>query len=183
MSRRAVFLDRDGVVNRVVWRDGKPVAPLRPDELVIDEDVPRQISRLHTAGWETVVVSNQPDVARGALSEAELAVINGEVTARTGVDHVYTCPHDGAADCSCRKPRPGLLLTAAAELDLSLADAWLVGDRWVDIAAAAAAGVRSILLANDYAWEPTSSGPPPVDLTPTRTVAALADAVQVILTS
>jgi len=180
-TRRAVFLDRDGVVNDVVWRDGTPVAPLRADELVIHPDVARQVGRLHDHGWVTVVVTNQPDVARGLLHPDELRAINAAMTERAGVEHVYACTHDGVEDCACRKPRPGMLLDAARDLDLDLAGSWLVGDRWVDIAAGNASGVRSILLERDYSWAATSSGAPAADLEPALRVGSLAEAVEAIV--
>jgi D-glycero-D-manno-heptose 1,7-bisphosphate phosphatase len=178
-----VFLDRDGVVNDVVWRDGTPVAPLSSAALVIAPDVRHQIGRLHRTGWETVVVTNQPDVARGALSPSVLAAINTAMTEQTGIRHVYACIHDGAENCPCRKPRPGMLLDAARDLDLDLTASWLVGDRWVDIAAGNAAGVRSILMERDYSWASTSSGAPPADLEPARRVTSLAAAVDAIIAS
>jgi len=180
-TRRAVFLDRDGVVNDVVWRDGTPVAPLRADELVIHPDVARQVGRLRDHGWVTIVVTNQPDVARGLLAPEVLAAINAAMTEQAGVAHVYACTHDGVEDCACRKPRPGMLLDAARDLDLDLAGSWLVGDRWVDIAAGNAAGVRSILLERDYSWAATSSGAPAADLEPALRVGSLAEAVDAIV--
>ena len=94
---------------------------------------------------------------------------------------VYTCPHDGADGCDCRKPLPGMIVRAAADLDLELSRSWLVGDRWVDIAAGNAAGVRSILVDRPGSWDPTSAGPPPTSLRPYALVSGIREAVDVIM--
>jgi D-glycero-D-manno-heptose 1,7-bisphosphate phosphatase len=179
--RRAVFLDRDGVVTATVERQGVTSVALVPDELVVLPGVGPALDRLRDAGYVLVVVTNQPDVARGGLRLQDLEAMHRQLAVDVPIDHFEVCPHDGVDDCSCRKPKPGMLLAAATELDLDLAGSWLVGDRWVDIAAGRAAGVRTLLVAEPYSWTATSSGSPPADLAPDGRVEGLAQAVDEIL--
>jgi D-glycero-D-manno-heptose 1,7-bisphosphate phosphatase len=161
-----VFLDRDGVLNEPVVRDGIVASPRTMEELVIARQAAAAVDRLRNAGYVTVVVTNQPDVGRGALAFDIAEAINRAVVEATGVDALYACYHGGDEVCACRKPRPGLLLDAAADLDLDLARSWLIGDRWVDIAAAVAAGVRGLLVEGPDSWLPNSTGSPAPDLQP-----------------
>jgi D-glycero-D-manno-heptose 1,7-bisphosphate phosphatase len=183
VSRPAVFLDRDGVVNEVVEGPGGEAAgPVRPEDLVVPPDAAPAVARLRAAGYALVLVTNQPDIARGNATAFDVDAINTRLVQELGLDAAYVCPHDNDAACDCRKPRPGMLLAAARDLGIDLGASWLVGDRWVDIGAAAAAGVRSILLDRAYSWKATSSGGPPDGLAPTIRVATLAEAADRILT-
>jgi D-glycero-D-manno-heptose 1,7-bisphosphate phosphatase len=182
VTRPAVFLDRDGVVNEVVeGPDGQAAGPLRPEDVVVPADAAPAVERLRAAGYTLVLVTNQPDVARGRARREDVDAINARLVAELGLDAAYVCPHDNGDDCSCRKPQPGMLLDAARDLGLDLGASWLVGDRWVDIGAAAAAGVRSVLLDRPYSWLGTSSGGPPEGLEPTHRVATLAEAAERVL--
>jgi D-glycero-D-manno-heptose 1,7-bisphosphate phosphatase len=180
-GRAAVFLDRDGVVTAPVERDGVTSVAFEPDELVVLPGVAGALDRLHGAGYVLVVVTNQPDVARGALRSEDLQAMHRQLAVDLPIDQFEVCPHDGDEGCPCRKPRPGLLLTAAGDLRLDLASSWLVGDRWVDIAAGRSAGVRTLLVAEPYSWAATSSGSPPADLEPDGRVGDLVQAVDEIL--
>lgn len=158
--RPAVFLDRDGVIN--VERDGV----LTPEDMNLLPGAAEGVRRLNTAGIATVVVTNQPYVAHGKVSEAALdsihaAMDGGLARGHAFVDAVYYCPHhphrgyDGERselkiDCACRKPKPGMILRAAAELGLDLRGSWMIGDRTSDLAAARAAGLRSVLVRCGY---------------------------------
>jgi D-glycero-D-manno-heptose 1,7-bisphosphate phosphatase len=179
--RPAVFLDRDGVLNEIVEIDGQPVSPRSLEELEIVAGAPDEVARLRRAGFRVVVVTNQPDVARGAMTRELVDEMNRELRARVGVDAVYVCVHDESDGCACRKPRSGLLERAARDLELDLAGSWLVGDRWVDIAAAAGLGVRSVLLERSHSWRPTSSGAPPLRLSPTHRASSLRECVDFVL--
>jgi D-glycero-D-manno-heptose 1,7-bisphosphate phosphatase len=180
-GRRAVFLDRDGVVTATVERHGVASVALAPDELVVLPGVAAALDRLRDAGYVVVVVTNQPDVARGSLRSVDVEAMHRQLAVDLPIDRFEVCPHDGAEGCLCRKPQPGMLLTAAAELHLDLPASWMVGDRWVDIAAGRAAGVRTLLAAEPYSWAPTSSGSPPADLVPDGRVEGLTQAVDEIL--
>lgn len=166
MSRPAVFLDRDGVLNESVSVDGLLVAPRTLAELRLVRNAADSVAKLRAHGFVTVIVTNQPDVARGELPRAIADAINAAVLERVGADGLYACFHGGDEHCECRKPAPGMLLQAADELDLDLGASWLIGDRWVDMAAAAAAGVRAALVEHVGSWEPTSAGAPPLHLEP-----------------
>ncbi len=154
MTRPAVFLDRDGTLNREVDFLGDP------EQLEMLPGVIEALRRLAQAGYALVVVTNQSGVARGFFDEARMQEVNAALSAaleRGGVelDHVASCPHHPTVgeppyrrDCECRKPKPGMLLDAARLLDLELAASWIVGDSERDLAAGSAAGVRGILVAS-----------------------------------
>jgi D-glycero-D-manno-heptose 1,7-bisphosphate phosphatase len=152
MARRrpVVFLDRDGVLNRTLVRQGVPVPPAHLGELEILPGVPEALARLSAAGFALVVVTNQPDVARGTQQRERVEAINAHLRARLPLLDVRTCYHDTPDGCTCRKPLPGLLRSAAAELDLDPEQGFMVGDRWSDIVAGQAAGCRTVLIDMPY---------------------------------
>ena len=152
----AVFLDRDGVINRATIRNGAPHPPAGPDELEIPSDVPAALDRLKAAGLALVVVTNQPDVARGRQTRAIVEALNLTLASRLPLDEVRVCYHDDADDCGCRKPKPGLLLQAPA---YDVAQSFMVGDRWRDIEAGQRAGVRATILMDSGHTEPVRSEP------------------------
>lgn len=147
---RAVFLDRDGVLNEVVYRGGRPASPRTGEELELVPGVAEAVGRLRAAGYLVFVVTNQPDVARGALSEAGLAAIERRIRERVVVDDWRSCTHDDVDDCACRKPRPGMLRELAARWGVGLEASYVVGDSWKDMVAGRAAGCRTVLLRRDY---------------------------------
>jgi len=146
----AVFLDRDGVINAAVLRDGKPYPPARAEDVEILPGVARALDALKRAGYVLVVVTNQPDVARGTTPRAAIDAIHARLAAELPLDAIRACFHDDADRCACRKPLPGLLLDAARDLDLDLAASVLVGDRWRDIDAGRAAGCRTVFINANY---------------------------------
>jgi D-glycero-D-manno-heptose 1,7-bisphosphate phosphatase len=175
MVARAVFLDRDGVLNANIERDGRPVAPWRLEDFKILPGVPEAVSELKRAGFVIVVVTNQPDIATGRTSPATLAAMHDELCRRVEIHDIRVCPHVDADACACRKPKPGMLVEAAADHSIAHDRSWLVGDRWRDIAAGHAAGCRSILVGD---WD----GDPPQGMRPAYGRAkTLPDAVRVIL--
>ena len=147
MSRRAaVFLDRDGVLNESALRNGVPVPPATVDDFRLLPGVVEACQEFAAAGLVLVVVTNQPDVSRGTLTVAELDRIHARLRDLLPIDAIYVCPHDDDDGCPCRKPRPGMILQAAADLDLDLNQSVGVGDRWRDVDAARRAGVRSVYI-------------------------------------
>lgn len=146
MRRRAVFLDRDGVINRTEVRDGVPRPPASVQDLQILPGVAEALSALKAHGYALVVVTNQPDVARGSTTRRSVQDIHDRISRELCVDAILTCFHDDSDDCDCRKPRPGLLLRAARELDLDVAASFMVGDRWRDLEAGARAGCRTFFV-------------------------------------
>jgi D-glycero-D-manno-heptose 1,7-bisphosphate phosphatase len=145
---RAVFLDRDGVLNEPVVRAGRPHPPSCLEELVLYPDVPESLARLKAAGFSLVVVTNQPDVARGTQTKQGVEQLNAAICAQLPLDDVRVCYHDDDDNCGCRKPRPGLL-TAAPRYDLNRS--FMIGDRWRDVEAGTRAGCRTILIDRGYA--------------------------------
>ena len=148
---RAVFLDRDGVINDAVVRNGNPYPPSSVAEVRIVEDAASALARLKRIGFHLAVVTNQPDVARGTQKRAMVEAINEFLAARLPLDAFHVCYHDEADNCACRKPKPGLILDAARALDVDPAFGFVVGDRWRDIAAGRAAGCRTVWIDRGYA--------------------------------
>lgn len=144
--RRAVFLDRDGVLNRLVERDGRAVAPRAFSEFTLLPGVSPAVEALRRAALLAIVVTNQPEVARGGLEAAELWRMHDRLRREVRLDGIYTCPHDDLDRCLCRKPKPGLLWRACRKWKIDLRDSFLVGDSWKDIAAGKAAGCATILV-------------------------------------
>ena len=148
--KRAVFLDRDGVINRAVVIDGKPYPPHNLAALEIIPGVTDALQSLHDEGWLLIVVTNQPDVARGAASLQDVEAINQYLKQCLPIEKFFTCYHDNGDGCYCRKPLPGALLAAAKEYGIVLAISYMVGDRWRDIEAGNRAGCKTIFLDCDY---------------------------------
>jgi D-glycero-D-manno-heptose 1,7-bisphosphate phosphatase len=151
VSRRAVFLDRDGVLNRAIVRDGRPFPPQTLDEFEILPEVPDALARLRAGGFALIVVTNQPDVARGTQARAVVEAMHEELRRRLPIIDVLVCYHDDRSRCQCRKPAPGLLLRAAAEHGIDLPASFLVGDRWRDVEAGREAGCRTVFIDRRYA--------------------------------
>jgi D-glycero-D-manno-heptose 1,7-bisphosphate phosphatase len=147
---RAVFLDRDGVLNEAVMRDGKPYPPESADELEIVPEAPAALERLRSRGLLLIVVTNQPDVARGTQTLEAVTAIHQRLERELPLDDVLLCPHDDRDNCSCRKPKPGLILEGAARHGVDVKRSFLIGDRWRDIDAGASAGSKTIWIDRGY---------------------------------
>ncbi len=148
--KRAVFLDRDGVLARALVRDGKAYAPVTPEEMEIEDEAAAALARLKAAGFVLVVVTNQPDVGRGVTRREDVETMHAALRAALPLDDCYVCYHDDADGCACRKPKPGMLLEAAAAHGIDLAGSFMVGDRWRDVDAGAAAGCRTVWIDRGY---------------------------------
>ncbi len=172
--RRAVFLDRDGVLNAAVIREGRPYPPASLAELRIAPDAPDSLARLRSAGFLLIVVTNQPDLARGRTTPEIVGEIHAALRAALPLDAIYICAHDNGNGCECRKPKPGMLLDAARQFDIDLGGSFMVGDRWRDVDAGARAGCRTVLLDFHYR-DPAPQAPP------NATVHSLTQAVDWIL--
>jgi D-glycero-D-manno-heptose 1,7-bisphosphate phosphatase len=155
--RPAVFLDRDGVLNRSIVRGGKPYPPHSLAELEVLPGVPEALARLRQAGFLLVVVTNQPDVARGTQRREVVEAINSALWDALPLDDILTCYEDG--DSPRRKPNPGMILEATAKHGLALGESFLIGDRWKDVEGGCRAGCRTILL--DYEYQ--EAKPPTID--------------------
>jgi D-glycero-D-manno-heptose 1,7-bisphosphate phosphatase len=150
---RAVFLDRDGVINPSVVRDGKPYPPQTVEDFQIYPEVPEACRRLKAAGYLLVVATNQPDVGRGTQSQEAVEAMHAKMRAALPIDRVEVCYHSGHAPCECRKPRAGMLLAAANLLSINLSRSFMVGDRWRDIDCGHAAGCTTIFIDRGYTEE------------------------------
>lgn len=173
--RRAVFLDRDGVINRAVVRDGKPYPPHHIDDLEILPGVPDALARLRLADYYLVVVTNQPDVARGTQRREVIDAMHASLAAALPIDEFRVCDHDDPDECACRKPKPGMLEAAARDANLDLSASVMVGDRWRDVEAGRRAGCRTVFIDRDYAEARPDR--------PDATVGSLPEAVDWILSA
>jgi len=149
--RRAVFLDRDGVLNRAIVRNGRPYPPQSLRELKILPKVSEATQALKRAGFLLVMVTNQPDVARGSADRAVVEAMNASLVDALGLDAALCCFHDEADNCHCRKPLPGMLNDAASTLGIDLRASYMVGDRWRDTEAGRRAGCSTLFI--DYGYD------------------------------
>lgn len=143
---RAVFLDRDGVLNRAFVRQGILTPPRSLDEFEILPGVPQALQRLRESGLRLIVVTNQPDVARGLLNRKTVEQMHERLTAELTLDGIRACYHDDVDGCDCRKPKPGMLVAAAQEFDIDLGASFIIGDSWRDVEAGRLAGCYVVLI-------------------------------------
>jgi D-glycero-D-manno-heptose 1,7-bisphosphate phosphatase len=148
--RPAVFLDRDGVLNRSLVIEGKPYAPRHLKDFRLLPGAAAAVARLRAAGFVIVVVTNQPDIGNSLVNPADVAAMNARLRQRVAIDDLRMCPHRREDLCACRKPKPGMLLAAAEELGLDLPRSYMVGDRGGDIVAGQAAKCYTILVQRHY---------------------------------
>lgn len=144
-------MDRDGVINKAIVRDGQPYPPVSLAELEILPGVLESLQQLRDANYLLVVVTNQPDVARGTTKREDVELINAFLSSQLPIDEFKTCYHDSDHKCSCRKPMPGALLEAAQEHNIDLLKSFMVGDRWRDIEAGNSAGCKTFFINHRYA--------------------------------
>lgn len=150
MSRRAVFLDRDGVLVETLVRDNRAFAPVSLDEFRLEPDAGLQVARLAQAGLLPIVVTNQPEVARGIIPPAVLEEMHERLRKAVPVEDIFVCAHDGPDGCGCRKPKPGMLQAAAEKWGIDLGGSFMVGDRASDVEAGQAAGCYTVLIERSY---------------------------------
>jgi D-glycero-D-manno-heptose 1,7-bisphosphate phosphatase len=146
-----VFLDRDGVINKSVVQAGIPYPPATLDEFELLGGVTEAVERVRRAGYAVVVVTNQPDVARGSQEQAVVEAMHDVVRRALQPDAIMVCYHDDADGCDCRKPAPGMLQQAARDLELNLTHSFMVGDRRRDIDAGRRAGCRTVYIDSGHA--------------------------------
>ena len=148
--KKAVFLDRDGVVNKAKIINGKPYPPKSKSEVEIFDDVISSVNRLKSKGFEIVVITNQPDIARKKTKLTTVLEIHEYIREKSTISNFFICPHDDVDECECRKPKIGLLVQAAQEFNIDLNGSHLVGDRWKDIKAGQDAGCTCYFINNQY---------------------------------
>lgn len=149
-SRRAVFLDRDGVLVQEIVRDGQAFAPVDLATFRLVPEAAAQTRRLRQAGLRCLVFTNQPEVARGTLSTETLDAMHRQLREAVPVDEIYVCPHQDADGCSCRKPAVGMLTAGAHDWEVHLDESFVIGDRWRDVEAGRSAGCYTILIERPY---------------------------------
>ncbi|MDR1486796.1 MAG: HAD family hydrolase [Deltaproteobacteria bacterium] len=171
--KSAVFFDRDGVLNQALVVEGKPYPPKDVESLVITPGARSLMMELKELGFKLISVTNQPDVARGTKTLENVQAINEKVSFELSLDDIFVCLHDDGDDCSCRKPKPGMLIAAAEKWNLDLPSSFMVGDRAGDVAAGRSAGCQTIFLDMGYK-EPSPD--PPAD----HSCRSLFEAVQII---
>ena len=154
--KRAVFLDRDGVLNRSIVQSGKPYAPLTLDQFQILPGAAEALQQLKAAGFVLVVVTNQPDVGTGKLSSSLLEKMHQQMRAVLPLDLVEVCIHVDKDQCECRKPKPSMILSSAKKFGVDLSQSFMVGDRWRDIEAGQNAGCKTVWIKTDYAEQKPS---------------------------
>jgi D-glycero-D-manno-heptose 1,7-bisphosphate phosphatase len=151
IRRRAVFLDRDGTLTRVFVRRGKAYAPVRMRDFRLLPGVAPAVARLRSAGLLTIVATNQPDLGNGIVGLSLVRRMHEMLRRRLRLDDIRVCPHRQRAGCSCRKPKPGMLLAAAREHAIDLGASFMIGDRASDVLAGAAAGCYTVFIDRGYA--------------------------------
>ena len=147
---RAVFLDRDGVVNQVVFRKGQPSSPRSLEEFIWVEGIQEAVKRLKSASWLVFVITNQPDIARQKLDPIISGQISATIYQYLPIDEIVVCPHDNDDNCACRKPHPGMLISLAERWQVDLGQSLIIGDSWKDMAAGKNANCQTILLERYY---------------------------------
>lgn len=150
LNNKAVFLDRDGVINRAVVLDKKPFPPVSVQDLEILPDVPEALHLLKKNGFLLIVVTNQPDVGRGTQKRGIVEEIHSFLKNQLPLDDIYVCWHGKDGECDCRKPLPGLIFQAAEKYQINLQKSYLIGDRWKDVDAGISAGCQTIFIDHGY---------------------------------
>lgn len=158
-KQKAIFLDRDGVLNHAIIKNGKPYPPASIAELTLPKDVLPALNLLKSAGYLLICVTNQPDIARGTTTKETIEAIHTKLMSLLPLDAIRACYHDDNDHCFCRKPLPGLLLQAAQDYAIDLKNSIMIGDRWKDIEAGQQAGCKTIWI-NQHYQEPPPKEPP-----------------------
>ena len=149
-NRKAIFLDRDGTLNKVYIENGLPISPSSLNKFKIIKGVKKSINRLKKLNFLCILITNQPDVFRGKISKKTVVKMNSYIKKKIKLDDMFVCYHDNEHNCSCRKPKPGLLLKASKKWKIDLKKSFMIGDRWKDILAGKKVGCKTIFINNNY---------------------------------
>jgi D-glycero-D-manno-heptose 1,7-bisphosphate phosphatase len=171
--RRAVFLDRDGVIVIPEFRSGRSFAPRRLEDFRLYPEAAESLDRLKRRGFLLAIVTNQPDVGRGLVPRSEVDAMHAVLARELPIDSLKACFHAGDENCDCRKPKPGMILAAAGELGVDLSKSFMVGDRASDIEAGRTAGCTTVFIDLGYGETPPDA--------PDYVVRSVAEATDVIL--
>src|SRR5215212_3996375 len=148
--KRAVFLDRDGVLAEAIVRDGNPYAPTRVEDFTLVPEAAVQVQRLRDAGFLCIVFTNQPELSNGELRPDDLESMHQTMQEALDVDDIYVCPHHRDERCRCHKPEIGMIEDAVSKWDIDLGSSFVIGDRWRDVDAGKNAGCYAILIERPY---------------------------------
>lgn len=172
-GRMAVFLDRDGVLNHAEVSNRKPYAPRDIESFRLLPDALPSTEALHRAGLLLIVVTNQPDVGNGLVSQSTVEAMHNILNKSLPIDDIKVCFHSQTDNCSCRKPLPGMLIEASREWNIDLTKSFMVGDRWKDVTAGRTQGCYTIFIDRGYSE--------PLKELPDAAVASLAEATELII--
>ena len=150
MTKKGIFFDRDGVINKSLILNNKPYPPKSLKDFEFFENIEKTLEQVRKSGFMSFIFTNQPDVARGALGKDKIEEINKYIYSKLPINKIYCCYHDDKDNCECRKPKAGMLYEAAKEFDVDLKKSFVVGDRWRDIDAGNLAGCKTIFI--DYGY-------------------------------
>jgi len=148
--RRAVFLDRDGVINKAIIKNSRPLSPRIIEDFEIISEAEVALKLFRDLRYINIIATNQPDIARGLMRQQALDEMHNLIREKLAVDDIFICPHDDSDNCHCRKPKPGMIIDAAVKWNIDLGSSYFIGDTWKDIYAGKAAGCLTILLERSY---------------------------------
>ena len=148
--KKAIFLDRDGIINHVKIINGKPHPPSNLSEFLIMPNIQEFLELTHKNNYLNIIITNQPDVSRGKISASAVEEINTHIKKKLKVDDIYTCFHDDKDFCECRKPKPGNIIKASMNYQIDLSNSYMIGDRWRDIESGQKAGCKTIYVDYNY---------------------------------
>lgn len=148
--QKAIFLDRDGVLNELIYRNNGLFSPRKLSDFKISVDSPEFTRFTSSIGYLNIVISNQPDISRGLLKENILNEMTNLLKSNLSLNDVFYCVHDDQDRCDCRKPLAGLIFEAVKKWDINISESYFIGDSWKDIEAAKNANVSFFLLDRSY---------------------------------
>jgi D-glycero-D-manno-heptose 1,7-bisphosphate phosphatase len=146
---KALFFDRDGILNEAVVINNKPYPPSSKKLVIIPQSI-RDLTEFFINDYLLIGITNQPDVARGTQNKLVVEEINCYLKYELNLTDIFTCYHDDKDNCNCRKPKPGMILQAQKIYDIDLANSFLVGDRWRDVECGRNASVKTIFVNFNY---------------------------------
>ena len=146
MGTKALLLDRDGVLNKMIRQNGKWYSPHRLSEFELYSGMGEAVRKAKSRGFLVMVVTNQPDIRRGFMKPEELEEMHSFMKKQLSLDDIFVCAHDNADNCDCRKPKPGLVRAAIDKWNIDPDRSFVIGDRWKDIAAGHTCGCKTVLV-------------------------------------
>lgn len=150
VKQKAIFLDRDGVINNNIIESGKPYPPLKLGSVHVIKGMKELIKKWQDEKYLVIVITNQPDVAAHLVTKNKVDKINKFLKNELNFDDIFVCYHGEKDNCNCRKPKIGLFLQAQEKYNIDMKKSWMIGDRWKDIEAGKKAGCKTIYLNYGY---------------------------------